>query len=97
MSRFEIIGDTEKIKKFLDEFIAMVEEEFQRQSSKLPMSIAYKMVYTEENGRIILSDTFKVPKMIRFAFSGAIKKMEENLKSFLKAKGIECDVKYLGD
>lgn len=99
MSKFEITGDLPKIKKFLDEFIVMVEEEFDRQKPNLPlMPMVYKLVYVDEGDKIILRDNFKIPKGLGLFFRDAVKKMEKNIECFLKSRGVKVDcVKYVGD
>jgi hypothetical protein len=105
--KFQIFGDKQKIKEFLDEFINLAEEEYEIQMKKtrnMPMpfglsvpDLPLQMGYIEEADSIIFYNTFQFPKVLRLIRGRIVKKMEENLKGFFKAKEIEVEIKYLGD
>jgi hypothetical protein len=101
--KFEIKGDdTEKIKKFLDEFIAESKAEFQKQIKKVPfhsripgLPDQLDLGYYEKDGAIILVNP--MPMMKFFMHGKARKRMIGNVKGFLEANGLKVEVKFLGD
>lgn len=106
--RFEIFGEKEKIKPFLDEFINLAEEEYDVQIKKyrsIPMPFGIRVPplpplqlgYNEQEKSIIFWNTSSMPRLFNPIKGRIVKKMEENLKGFFKAKGLDVEIKYLGD
>jgi len=105
--KFQIFGDKQKIKEFLDEFINLAEEEYEVQMKKakeMPMpfgiqvpNMPLQMGYIEEADCIVFYNTFSFPRVLRLIRGKIVKKMEENLKGFFAAKGLKVEIKFLGD
>jgi hypothetical protein len=103
--RFEIKGDLPKLKKFLDEFISLAKEEYERQMKRdvaLPFGLSVpkiplEMGYLERSDCLVFYNTFTFPSVLKLLRKRIVKKMEENLRGFFSAKGLEAEVKYLGD
>lgn len=105
--KFEIIGDKESIKACLDEFIEMAEKEYNIQKEKIESKLKvfgvqvglpeFKMGYFEEGEKIILFNTFPVPKSLSFLMKSSIKKMEKNLVNYFKERGVKAEVKFIGE
>lgn len=103
--RFEIIGEKEKIKSCLSEFIVMVEKEYQVKKENMENKLKtfgiclpeFKVGYYEEGEKIIFFNSLPVPKFLNFIMKTSVKKMEKNLESYLKEKGVEAKVKFIGN
>lgn len=96
---FRIKGDTEKIKKFLDDFIRETKAEYEKQGTSQALKTLgimlppFDMGYIDEGESVKLWDTINFPKPMGFLFGRVKKKMEKNLKGYLEAKGLKVEVK----
>jgi hypothetical protein len=96
---FIIKGDTDKIKKFLDEFVRETKAEYEKQGASNALRTIgvwlppFDMGYIDEGESIKLWDTINFPKPMGFLFGRVKKKMEKNLRGYLEAKGLKVEVK----
>lgn len=96
--KFKIIGDKEQIKKHIDEFITLSKREWDSQFKKFErfgVKQVFEMGYVDEDDGVMLINSIKTPLIFRFG--RAKKKMENNLKGYFRIKGVDVEVKFLGD
>lgn len=100
--KFEIKGDKQKIKEFLEEFKNESIKEYERQVKNVTLPIPVNLPpfdcdYYDDGDKIIFWTVFGLPKLPKILMRKPIKRMEKNLKLFFEAKGIKVDVKLIGD
>lgn len=86
------IEDVEKIKLALEEWMKYTKEEWEKQSERAKLHMVFEQDVSEVDGKVYYRNTIGVP--IKFALKRAL---ESKLRSFLKDKGVETQVKFLGD
>lgn len=101
----------EKTREFLNEFVNSANEEFEKQMGKskekiknfpspvpIPMpEMTFDMDFYEENGYFVLWNTVSMKGIMRLVGWSLKRQMEKNLRLFLKEKGIEAKIEYIGE
>lgn len=107
--KFEIKGDKKKIIPIIKKFVEETREEFKIQMEKakrIPMpfgigvpDLPFEVGWLEDGDSIVIWNTAPMPERILKSFIGKRikKKMKKNLEGYLKAKGLEVEVTYIGD